>query len=53
MGGPLGLPGVVQSVETFLRLGIPGRRLEDLKGQSLPVQEKWQGMIEIRLQTGR
>jgi len=43
---------ILESVLSFIRLGLPGRRLDEIRAQEGPgVQAKWQSMMEIRLQT--
>jgi hypothetical protein len=43
--------GILDSVLIFLKLGVPGKKLDELKDSSTNVQEKWQSMIEVRLHT--
>ena len=44
--------GVLESTLTFIRLGLPGRKLDELHTDPrATVQEKWEGMMQIRVQT--
>ena len=42
---------VLKSVLSFLNLGVPGKKLEEIGRGSSNVQTKWQSMMEVRLQT--
>jgi hypothetical protein len=42
---------VLDTVLVFVKLGVPGKKLDELESSSGNIQQKWQSMIEIRLQT--
>ena len=56
-GSPLSISsaealGVLESTLCFIRLGLPGRKLDELHQDStMTVQEKWESMMQVRVQT--
>lgn len=42
---------VLDMVRTFIKIGMPGRLMDDLQNGDDPVEQKWMTMTELRLRT--
>lgn len=42
---------ILDTVLVFVKHGIPGKKLDEFEASGGNIQEKWQSMVELRLQT--